>query len=257
MCQNAKAEEVLSQLSARKSVRAYDPARPVTDETKALLFDAAIAAPTAGCMTLYTILDITDQGIKDRLAVLCDNQPFIATAPAVLVFLADWQRWYDSFVIATEGQTRRPEEGDLLLAASDAVIAAQNVVVAAQALGLGSCYIGDVLEQQADIAALLHIPEYAMPVCMLCIGYPTQQQLDRQKPKRFEKKYLVHENTYRLADAQTLRAMFQEHDPNRGLDAEAGAMVKRKWDSIFMDEMNRSVRAWIRRWTGKNGKSDI
>ena len=41
---------------------------------------------------------------------------------------------------------RRPGEGDLLLATADAAIAAQNAVTAAWSLGIGSCYIGDVME---------------------------------------------------------------------------------------------------------------
>jgi nitroreductase len=220
----------------------------VTAEVKAQLFDAAIAAPTAGCMCLYTILDITDQAMKERLSVLCDNQPFIAKAPVVLVFLADWQRWHDSFVLTGGGQTRRPAEGDLLLAAADAIIAAQNVVVAAEALDLGSCYIGDVLEAQEEMAALLQIPPYAMPVAMLCIGYPTRQQQERPKPRRFDREYLVHENTYRLASAGQLRDMFDRRNEARGFDQEVPAMAARKWNSEFMAEMNRSVRAWLRRW---------
>ena len=36
--------------------------------------------------------------------------------------------------------------GDLLLALADTCIAAQNAVVAAESLGIGSCYIGDVIE---------------------------------------------------------------------------------------------------------------
>ena len=33
----------------------------------------------------YTILDITEQNLKDALAENCDHQPFIAKAPMVLV----------------------------------------------------------------------------------------------------------------------------------------------------------------------------
>lgn len=250
--------EVLRQLQARKSVRVYDPARPVTAEEKRRLLEAAVAAPTAGCMCLYTILDITDQGIKDRLAVLCDDQPFIATAPVVLVFLADWQRWYDSFVAAGAETPRTPAQGDLLLAASDAVIAAQNLVVAAGALGLGSCYIGDVLENGEAIARLLNIPRFAMPVAMLCIGAPTRQQLERTKPARFPLESLVHENGYHQAGPEALAAMHNARAAagKEGFPQSVLAMEKRKWSSPFMAEMNRSVRGWTERWVeGDDGGS--
>ena len=137
--------EVLSQLHARKSVRAFLD-RPISPEARRAILEAACAAPTAGNQQLYTILDITDQAVKDTLADTCDHQPFIAQAPLVLLFCADCQKWYDAFA-AGGCSPRRPGPGDLWLALSDANIAAQNAVTAAWSLGIGSCYIGDILEQ--------------------------------------------------------------------------------------------------------------
>lgn len=42
-------------------------------------------APTAGNQQLYTILDVTDQSLKEKLAITCDNQPFIAKGKMVLI----------------------------------------------------------------------------------------------------------------------------------------------------------------------------
>ena len=83
--------EILDALYARKSMRAYT-GEPVSAEKKELILKAACEAPTAGNQQLYTILDITDQHIKDKLAVSCDNQPFIAEAEVVLIFCADCQK---------------------------------------------------------------------------------------------------------------------------------------------------------------------
>ena len=121
--------EVLSQLHARKSVRAFLD-RPISPEARRAILEAACAAPTAGNQQLYTILDITDQAVKDTLADTCDHQPFIARAPLVLLFCADCQKWYDAFA-AGGCSPRRPGPGDLWLALSDANIAAQNAVTAA------------------------------------------------------------------------------------------------------------------------------
>ena len=136
--------QVLTQLRARKSVRAFTD-EPVSPAVKRAVLEAACAAPTAGNQQLYTILDITDQALKDTLADTCDHQPFIARAPMVLIFCADCRKWYDAFA-AGGCEPRKPGPGDLWLALSDANIAAQNAVTAAWSLGLGSCYIGDILE---------------------------------------------------------------------------------------------------------------
>ena len=45
------------------------------------------------------------------MSVTCDNQPFIAKAPMVLVFCADFQKWYDVFA-AGGAQPRKPGVGE-------------------------------------------------------------------------------------------------------------------------------------------------
>lgn len=241
--------EVLSQLYNRKSVRQYE-SRPVSDADRQSIINAAIQAPTAGNMTLYTILDITDRKLKDRLSVTCDNQPFIAKAPMVLIFCADYKRWYDIFAKNCP-DTRRPDVGDLLLAASDTFIAAQSCVAAAESLGIGSCYIGDILENYEIHRELLSLPKYVLPICMLCFGYPTPGQLKRQKPRRFRPEDIVHENGYDAGKSARMEDMLKEKE-NMSDDAEFNAWLtafrKRKWDSQFSIEMSRSVNAMLEDW---------
>lgn len=150
--------EILQSLYSRKSVRAYTE-KEVSTEVKAQILDAAAQAPSAGCQQLYTILDITDPALKAQLAETCDHQPFIAKAPVVFIFCADCLKWYDAYREAG-AQPRAPGPGDLMLAVTDAVIAAQNAVVAAESLGLGSCYIGDIMENCEEHQRLLSLPEW-------------------------------------------------------------------------------------------------
>ena len=80
--------EILESLYRRKSVRAFTEEQ-ISPEDREAILQAALQAPSAGCQLLYTILDITDQGKKEKLAELCDHQPFIAKAKLALVFCAD------------------------------------------------------------------------------------------------------------------------------------------------------------------------
>ena len=68
-----------------------------------------------------------------------------------------------------------------MLAITDTAIAAQNAVVAAESLGIGSCYIGDIMENCEEQRRLLQLPEYVFPAVMLVFGWPTMQQKQRQK----------------------------------------------------------------------------
>ena len=244
--------ETIKQLWSRKSVRAYAD-REITQEEKNAILDAAIQAPTAGNMTLYTILDITDQKIKDRLAVTCDNQPFIAKAKLVLIFCADYRRWYDIFC-RYEEEVRKPAEGDLFLAQADTLIAAQNAVVAAESLGIGSCYIGDITENFEIHRELLNLPKYVVPTAMLCFGYPTEQQMERPKPPRFSRESIVHENGYDMEKAGTMGAMLTERNEfadEAALEDWVHRFCKRKWNCEFSEEMSRSCAAIIRSWVEK------
>lgn len=235
--------EVIRQLNARKSVRAYTD-REINKAEKDAILMAAAQAPTAGNQQLYTILDITDQAIKDRLVETCDHQPMIAQAKLVLIFCADCKKWYDAY-LATGCTPRKPGVGDLFLATSDAMIAAQNAVTAAESLGIGSCYIGDIMENCQQQRELLKLPEYVVPVGMLIFGYPTEQQIRRPKPERVDMSYIVHKNSYRpLEDAQ-LESMWTPRAGEKGYTAWMQAFCNRKYNSDFSREMTRSVEEYL------------
>lgn len=241
--------EVINQLKSRKSVRVFED-RTIEGDKRNEIIHAALEAPTAGAMMLYSIIDVTAPELKEKLAILCDNQPFIAKAPMVLIFLADYQRWYDTFVY-TDCNPRTPETGDLLLAYSDALIAAQNTVVAAESLKIGSCYIGDIIENCEDIRKLLKLPEYVMPAAMLVYGYPTNQQKSRTKPARFNKAYIVFENSYQKLSPEEHRMMYEQKEGNTGHDQSnymdtIQAFCKRKYMSDFSNEMNRSANEYLK-----------
>ena len=235
--------EVIRQLNERKSVRAYTDQEIGKAEKEAILM-AAVQAPTAGNQQLYTILDITDQAIKDRLVETCDNQPMIAQAKLVLIFCADCKKWYDAYV-AVGCQTRKPGVGDLLLAVSDAMIAAQNAVTAAESLGIGSCYIGDIMENCEAQRELLKLPEYVFPVGMVIFGYPTEQQQRRPKPERVQMQYVVHENAYQPLSSQELEDMWTPRAGEKGYSAWMEAFCNRKYNSEFSREMTRSVAKYL------------
>lgn len=235
--------QVINQLAERKSVRVYEE-QLIAQADKAAILEAAAAAPTAGCQQLYTILDITDPGLKAQLAESCDHQPFIEKAPLVLIFCADGQKWYDAYLLAG-CEPRRPGTGDLLLAVDDALIAAQNAVTAAWSLGIGSCYIGDIMEQAEFHRELLNLPEYVFPAAMVVFGYPTKQQLERKKPERCPMDILVHENRYRQLEPSELERMVAHNCEQQGFRKWMQAFCQRKYNSDFAKEMTRSVNRYL------------
>jgi FMN reductase (NADPH)/FMN reductase [NAD(P)H] len=258
--------QVIDVLMKRKSVRAYED-KEISREVRAEILRATLRAPTAGNMMLYSILEVTDQKIKDRLAVTCDNQPFIARAPMVWLFVADYQRWYDYFLASGVEEAcgqrkirmRKPEEGDLFLACCDALIAAQNAVIAAESFGIGSCYIGDIMEQYEIHRELFDLQQYTFPICMLVFGYPTAEQINRPYTRRFEEQFIVFENQYHRLSQAEQKKMFAKRESQmskrqdkEGISNFGQAMYFRKFDSDFSREMSRSVRLILKEWMGQS-----
>jgi nitroreductase len=250
--------QVIETLLSRKSVRAYEK-RAIEPDVRAAILKATLRAPTAGNMMLYSIIEVADQRLKDRLVKTCDNQPFIARAPMVWLFLADYQRWQDYFhhshVEKLEQPLRAPEEGDLFLACCDALIAAQNAVIAAESFGVGSCYIGDIMENYEAHKEMFDLPQYVFPICLLVFGYPTQQQKERKMTSRFDQKFILFENRYRQLELAEFDEMFAERERQMprgaamdGIDNFGQAMYRRKFSSDFSVEMSRSVREWLKGW---------
>lgn len=263
--------EVIRQLYERKSVRTFTD-RDIDEAIVREILTAAIMAPTAGNQQLYTILRITDPDIKQKLSESCDHQPFIAKGKLLLIFCADCLKWYEAFRME-DCQPRLPGPGDLLLAVDDALIAAQNAVVAAQSYGIGSCYIGDIMENIEWQREILQLPDYVFPAAMLVFGYPTLQQQERKKPERSPLEYIVQENTYRSYDRETLQKMLQiktghgkteredkahfheDQDKKKcgQSDQEAyrnwlQAFCRRKYNSDFAREMSRSVAEYLKQY---------
>jgi nitroreductase/FMN reductase (NADPH)/FMN reductase [NAD(P)H] len=235
--------QVIEQLKERKSVRVFTD-RQIPPEEVAAILEAAVNAPTAGNQQLYTIINVTDPKLKEQLAESCDHQPFIAKAPLVLVFCADCRKWYHTF-LEYGCDPRKPGVGDLMLAVSDTNIAAQNAVVAAHSLGIGSCYIGDIMENAEKQRQLLSLPPYVFPAAMLVFGYPTLQQTEHSKPPRSQMCHIVHENSYRDLDAQELKQMLSVKAGARSFEEWIQAFCKRKYNSDFSREMTRSVQVFL------------
>ncbi len=233
--------ETLQIMMSRKSIREFE-AKPVPQEVKDAILAAAMRAPTAGNMMLYSIVDVTNQELKDKLAVTCDHQPFIAAAPMVLLFLTDYRRWFRKFTQAG-CQPPKPRFSDFILSMNDTVIAAHAACMAAESLGIGSCYIGDIIEQWETHKEIFNLPPYTAPVSLLVLGYPTRRQKERTQTSRFPKDMIVFENQYHDLTEEELNRFCN--------DERAVKICSFKYTSDFALEMERSAKEILKNWMGE------
>ena len=144
------------------------------------------------------------------------------------------------------------------------MIAAQNAVIAAEALGLGSCYIGDILENCEIHRELFDLPDYAFPIILLCIGHPTEQQKAREATERYAEEHVVFADRYQRLDGDAFERMFaRQHErifrgraDIQGCKNIGQAFYQRKFDSDFSREMSRSARKMLHTWLGAKRDSE-
>jgi len=254
--------EMLNILNERRSIRAYS-SQKLTEEDINTIIHSAMRAPTAGNMMFYSIIQVKDQEMKEKLVKTCDNQPMIAKAPLVLLFLADVQRWWDYFKISDINdqcdkeniEFQRPQESDLLLACCDALIAAQNAVIGAETLGIGSCYVGDIMENFEIHREMFNLPRWVFPITLICFGYPKGDKKKIPLTTRFPEKYIHFENHYQRLKEKDFIEMLKNDQRMKNLkEGENIAQIAyfKKLAADYSIEMRRSVKVALKEWLGKD-----
>lgn len=278
---------VLACIEERSTTRAFSD-RPVTPEERHAILHAASRAPSAGAMMFYSMISIDDPDLRRRVCDVCDAQHFMYKAPFWLLFVVDNRKWLDLYQHVdcygnpelaqfAEHSRRKPGLGDLLLSCEDAMCAAQTAVIAAESMGIGSCYIGDVIEHGEELESALGLPPATVPLALVVFGHknprtktgisvsctvddqPSSSGIPREAPLNTPHPVvnLYMAEAYRRADEVTLDAQVAELDnkftPHAVANgALAGERVRklyhRKHTSDFMAEMNRSAAWWVERW---------
>lgn len=253
----------LNSIFNRTSLRKYKNVE-IEENHLNLILESAMRAPTAGNMMMYSIIVVKDDRTKDLLSKTCDNQPFIATAPVILIFLADMHRLYKYFESCNikdycnkaNVKFKTPNLSSLFLAAGDAFIAAQNTVIAAESLNIGSCYIGDIIENYEIHKKHFNLPDWTFPISMLCLGYYPDDYPKKITP-RFDKKYIIHSEHYHDLNKDDFKTMYELYEnkipkPNKYNAENFGQFLYgRKFSQEFSNEMERSINVILKYWLKK------
>lgn len=196
----------------RSSCRSYTDQK-IPPEVMRLVLEAGVHSPTGGNLQPYSIIKVEDKETNKKLEALCGEQPWIGAAAANLLFCIDWRRLQRWAELECAPYTAFHSFRHFWISFQDTIIAAQNICTAADALGLGSVYIGTVVDRLREICALFELPKGVFPVVLLCLGHPTR----RPAPKRkLGVETVVHDEVYReLSDEEILEA-FRKKYPHAG-----------------------------------------
>jgi len=252
--------DTINNIFNRVSLRKFSEHK-VSNDNRDLIIESALRVPTAGNQMLYSIIKVENIDALEKLSHSCDEQPFIKKASFALVFLVDYQKLYNylgesNFLSYCAEQVLNPEYpdlSDLLLGSEDAIAAAQNAVIAAESLGVGSCYIGHIIENYEFHKELFNLEKLSFPLGMLVFGnYP--ENYHPSITSRFDQKYVVFNEKYHKLSREELLDMYKENEkrfnPNNKLGAKNSAQMiyGRKFGSEFSIEMRRSVKLAFKEW---------
>lgn len=159
--------------STRRTIRRYEPSRPVSIELIDKMLEDAARAANTGNMQTYSVIVSTDPEEIARLAPAHFNQPAITGAKAVLTFCIDFNRFNRWCRINGTEPGLNNLQG-FTWGVIDTSIFAQQFVTIAEINGLGTCYLGTTTYNAGQIAETLGLPSDVVPVITVTVGYPAE-----------------------------------------------------------------------------------
>jgi nitroreductase len=116
-------------IQTRRSVRSFKK-NHIPKEVLNRILDPARIAPSGSNRQPWKFIIVKDEALKQKIALACNNQKFIADAPVIVVAC---------------GQRLPINRGGYIVEMSmllDVAIAFTHLILAARAEGLGACWIG-------------------------------------------------------------------------------------------------------------------
>ena len=151
-------------IAARRSIRKYQPDKPVTREQLRQLLSAAMLAPSARNRRPWEFIAVTRRELLDKIAHFHPYGKMMLEAPAAIVVVGIPQ----------------PDmlEGYL---PQDCGAATENILLEAVDMGLGTCWCGVYprKERMEGIARILEIPAPRFAFCVIAVGVPDEAPAQR------------------------------------------------------------------------------
>jgi nitroreductase len=190
----------------RRSVRNFDD-KDIPEEIIKKLLDVVTHAPSGGNIQPISVIVVQDAEARKELAKMVGDQPWVRNAPLSMIFCIDFHRikkWASMFDTEYEGEKASLS---FLIAYADLMCAAQNVVILAESHGLGSVYIGTILDVIDEARKYFSMPKLVLPMMVLSVGYPKTMPKNIPKIKR---EIIAHREKYQVLSDEQIKQAFED-----------------------------------------------
>ena len=186
-----------------KSIRKYQQ-KNISQGDLNIIIESGVRASNTGNMQIYSVVVTRKNEMKEKLAPFHFNQPMVKQAPVVLTVCLDINR-FNKWCELNDADHGYNNALWFVTGIIDSMLFAQNICVAAENRGLGICYLGTTIYNASEIIEVLKLPKGVFPVTTLTMGYPAEEP---ELTDRLELDGIIHNETYRDYDAETIRSLF-------------------------------------------------
>ena len=145
--------KIFGGIKSRRSVRLYN-SEPIEIEFINQIIESAIWAPSGKNGQPWKFKIVTEQNIIEEIAKLSANSRWIETAPCLIIVYLDKGCSYH-----------------YIKNVQSCGAAIQNMLLTAHAIGIGSCWIGDLLEKGDAINKLFEVDDSLELMGVVSFGY--------------------------------------------------------------------------------------
>ena len=157
--------DTLDIIKQRRSIREYNKELPSDSDIKKVL-EAARWAPSGLNNQPWRFLIIKDKSKRDGLALFTKYGNIIKAAPVVIVVCLDIADSYN-------------RDKDLMAIGASI----QNMCLEAYSIGLGTCWMGEILNRKQEVCRYLNLDEDLELMAVVALGCPDEDITEgRRKP---------------------------------------------------------------------------
>ncbi len=150
-----RADVVLDTIKERRSIRKYQ-SKSIPEEVILKVLEAGIWAPSGLNNQPWRFVLVRNSQVKKRLAALTKYSHIIEAADVLIVVFL-----------------HKPNMYHKIKDHQSAGACIQNMLLAAHSLGLGSCWLGEILKNEEKVKEVLELPSEEYELCaVVSLGYP-------------------------------------------------------------------------------------
>ncbi|KRK11376.1 NADPH-flavin oxidoreductase [Ligilactobacillus pobuzihii E100301 = KCTC 13174] len=214
--------QVKDLLLNRRTIRAFKN-RALSQEQLDLLMESARQTATSSFLQQSSVIHVTDFDKRKTIRKIC-QQDYVGANGDLFIFIVDLYRNQQIRKQSGNDDGRLHNTDVFFQAYDDTVLAIQNVANMAESLGLGTVFLGSIVNDSAKMVKILNLPVLTFPVLGLQVGIPDQQpQLKPRLPldfRTFENEYNYDHTLSDLADYdKNVQTYYDLRNSNQRIDS--------------------------------------